>query len=71
MFDAAKKLREAGVLGLNERNAEYIMRLNPRRFYPRVDDKALTSWNAMMVQSIMCVLREDLLVRQGDTCSLG
>jgi alpha-L-glutamate ligase-like protein len=30
------------VLGLNERNAEFIMRLNPRRLYPRVDDKALT-----------------------------
>jgi len=42
MFAAAKKLRAAGVLGLNERNADYIMRLNPRRFYPRVDDKSLT-----------------------------
>jgi len=42
MFAAAKKLRAEGVLGLNERNADYIMRLNPRRFYPRVDDKALT-----------------------------
>jgi len=42
MFAAAKKLRAAGVLGLNERNTDYIMRLNPRRFYPRVDDKALT-----------------------------
>ena len=30
------------MLGLNERNADYIARLNPRRFYPRVDDKALT-----------------------------
>lgn len=42
MFGAARKLRELGILGLNERNADYIMRLNPRRFYPRVDDKALT-----------------------------
>ena len=42
MFGTARKLREAGVLGLNERNAELIMRLNPRRLYPRVDDKALT-----------------------------
>jgi len=42
MFGIARKLREAGVLGLNERNAEFIMRLNPRRLYPRVDDKALT-----------------------------
>lgn len=42
MFATAKKLRAAGVLGLNERNADFIMRLNPRRLYPRVDDKALT-----------------------------
>lgn len=42
MFALARKLHEAGVLGLNERNAEFIMRLNPRRLYPRVDDKALT-----------------------------
>jgi alpha-L-glutamate ligase-like protein len=42
MFATAKKLRAAGVLGLNERNAEFISRLNPRRLYPRVDDKVLT-----------------------------
>ena len=42
MLVKAQQLREAGVLGLNERNADYIMRCNPRRLYPRVDDKALT-----------------------------
>ena len=42
IFGTARRLREAGVLGLNQRNSEYIMRLNPRRFYPRVDDKELT-----------------------------
>ncbi|MCH7834557.1 MAG: alpha-L-glutamate ligase-like protein [Proteobacteria bacterium] len=42
MFNAYRKLRAAGVLGLNERNTDYIMRLNPRRLYPRVDDKTLT-----------------------------
>ncbi len=42
MFATARKLREIGLLGINERNADYIMRLNPRRFYPRVDDKVLT-----------------------------
>ena len=42
MLGAVRKLREAGVLGLNERNSDFIMRLNPRRLYPRVDDKALT-----------------------------
>ena len=42
MFNAAIRLRRAGVLGLNERNADYIARLNPRRLYPLVDDKVLT-----------------------------
>ena len=42
MLEAARKLRSVGVLGLNERNSDFIMRLNPRRLYPRVDDKALT-----------------------------
>lgn len=42
MLSAAKRLRASGVLGLNERNAEFIMRLNPRRNYPRVDDKVMT-----------------------------
>jgi len=42
MLAPARMLRQAGVLGLNERNSEFITRLNPRRLYPRVDDKALT-----------------------------
>lgn len=36
-----KNLSEAGLLGLNARNADYIMRWNPRRNYPLVDDKVL------------------------------
>jgi len=42
MFGTARKLRKIGVLGLNERNADFIARLNPRRLYPLVDDKVLT-----------------------------
>ena len=42
MFSTARKLRKKGVLGLNERNTNFIMRLNPRRLYPTVDDKVLT-----------------------------
>lgn len=41
-MNVGASLRRFGVLGLNERNAEFIMRLNPRRFYPWVDDKVLT-----------------------------
>ncbi len=42
MFGVAKQLRRAGILGMNERNADYIMRYNPRRLYPLVDDKVRT-----------------------------
>src|SRR3972149_906525 len=35
-------LRELGILGMNRRNAEYIMRSNPRSSFPLVDDKLKT-----------------------------
>ncbi len=37
-----RRLRQAGVLGMNERNARYIAEHNPRRLYPLVDDKLRT-----------------------------
>ncbi|MEN0109890.1 MAG: alpha-L-glutamate ligase-like protein [Planctomycetota bacterium] len=36
------ELREAGILGINRRNLDYILELNPRRHYPRVDNKLHT-----------------------------
>lgn len=41
MIGLYRRLREAGVLGLNDRNANFIMRHNPRRLYPLVDNKIL------------------------------
>jgi len=41
------RLHANGVLGLNERNCEYILRYNPRRLYPLVDDKLATKRLAM------------------------
>ena len=35
----ARALRERGVLGINQRNGDFIARVNPRRLYPLVDDK--------------------------------
>ena len=68
MFSAARQLREDGVLGLNERNADFIMRLNPRRFYPRVDDKALTKELAleagMAVPDLYGIIEHQGQVRQ-------
>jgi len=42
IFEAVRSLRNAGILGLNRRNAEYIMRFNARSSFPLVDDKLLT-----------------------------
>jgi alpha-L-glutamate ligase-like protein len=42
MLKCLRELREAGVLGMNRRNADYIMLYNPRSSFPLVDDKVLT-----------------------------
>jgi alpha-L-glutamate ligase-like protein len=41
-FVVAARLRANGVVGINERNAEYTLPYNPRDRYPLVDDKVLT-----------------------------
>ena len=42
MLGLARKLRNAGVVGINERNRGYVMPQNPRALYRLVDDKVLT-----------------------------
>lgn len=42
MFGRYGGLAKQGVLGLNKRNGDYILRFNPRRLYPLVDDKLKT-----------------------------
>jgi alpha-L-glutamate ligase-like protein len=37
-----KILKKKGVLGINQRNASYILPLNKRKYYPLVDDKLAT-----------------------------
>lgn len=41
-FVSPKTLRREGVLGINQRNADFIMRYNPRHLYPLVDNKLAT-----------------------------
>jgi alpha-L-glutamate ligase-like protein len=41
-FTTAAKLHKAGVVGMNMRNVVLIAQNNPRRLYPRVDDKLKT-----------------------------
>ena len=42
MFKIIRDLQKAGVVGMNARNASYIMPLNKRKYYPLVDDKRQT-----------------------------
>lgn len=42
MFSIGRRLGELGVIGMNQRNAEFVLRYNPRQLYPRVDDKLIT-----------------------------
>lgn len=42
MIGLARRLRRNGVLGINKRNADYVLKYNKRRHYPLVDDKAQT-----------------------------
>ncbi|QSA99178.1 alpha-L-glutamate ligase-like protein [Methylococcus sp. EFPC2] len=42
-----RKLREQGIMGMNERNAGFTLRYNPRSYYPLVDDKRITKQLAL------------------------
>lgn len=42
-----KQLNAKGVMGINQRNADYILKYNDRRNYPLVDDKILTKERAI------------------------
>ncbi len=42
ILETFRRLKKAGLLGMNGRNADYIMRCNPRSSFPLVDDKVLT-----------------------------
>lgn len=62
-FAVAKRLREIGLVGINGRNAEYVLLYNKRRFYPRVDDKLQTKQLALAaglpVPDLYAVVREE------------
>ena len=42
LLSPGQRLRELGIMGMNQRNADYILLYNPRRNFPLVDDKRRT-----------------------------
>jgi alpha-L-glutamate ligase-like protein len=63
LIRTAKRLKEIGLVGLNQRNAEYILMYNQRKFYPRVDDKLITKQMAieanLPVPELYALVREE------------
>ncbi len=70
IFKTSRALARAGVLGINERNANYVSRMNPRHLYPLVDDKYQTKQVAskadMAVPELYGVIRSQAEVKLFD-----
>jgi alpha-L-glutamate ligase-like protein len=62
-FAVARRLRAIGLIGIGGRNANFVLRYNPRKFYPRVDDKLQTKELALAaglpVPELYAVVREE------------
>jgi alpha-L-glutamate ligase-like protein len=42
MWNLYRRLRKGGILSINQRNSDYVLRYNKRKLYPLVDDKLQT-----------------------------
>ena len=42
MWSIYRRLHQRGILSINRRNSDYVLRYNPRKLYPLVDDKLQT-----------------------------
>lgn len=62
-FRIWKNLRKLGMVGINQRNADYVLLNNQRRFYPNVDDKLITKTMAiehgLPVPELYALVREE------------
>jgi len=63
LIDVARRLRAKGLMGIGQRNADYVLAYNQRKFYPRVDDKLITKTLALKAQlpvpELYAVVREE------------
>ena len=50
MIKTWRALKARGVMGINQRNAEYVLQYNNRRYYPYVDDKIVTKERALIYE---------------------
>jgi len=71
MLLSSRRLRELGVVGMNDRNINLIARLNPRKLYPLVDNKLKTKILAeekgIPTPGLICALHTQYDVRRLET----
>jgi len=75
MLDWARRLRARGIVGLNERNLEYINQYNERALFPLVDDKLRTKLLArshgVATPELLGVIRSQSGIRELETMIAG
>jgi len=68
MFGLYKKLKQLGVLSINQRNADFVLRHNSRKNYPVVDDKLQTKQLAIAaniaVPPLYCVIETEHQIKE-------
>lgn len=47
MLSIYRRLKQRGILSINQRNSDFVLRYNPRHLYPLVDDKLKTKYLAL------------------------
>ncbi len=70
MWSIYKQIRRRGILSINRRNSEYVLRYNPRKLYPLVDNKLKTKQLALAagiaVPSLYAVIQTERQIKQID-----
>jgi alpha-L-glutamate ligase-like protein len=63
MIRLFRRLKDHGVLSINQRNADFVLRYNPRRLFPLVDDKLKTKKLAIQagiaVPPLYCIIESE------------
>lgn len=70
MFNFLKKRKvESEVLGINQRNIDYVYSKNPRKYFPLADDKVLCK-DVLHRENIACAETYGVIERVGDILSV-
>jgi alpha-L-glutamate ligase-like protein len=70
MLSLYKRLQQRGILSINRRNSDYVLRYNPRKLYPLVDNKLKTKQLALShgiaVPALYGVIETERQIKQLD-----